>query len=196
MKEALAADLLLAWRHPRPEGADGRCVGSGIDLPVDRRRAKRLARRIQRAARRLQLPPIVVTSPLRRCADVGRWLRLWGWQHRIDPALAELHFGCWEGRRWDQIERQELDDWCADFCAYRPGGGESLDAMLERVGSWQGGDARVAVGHAGWLVARRWCEEEGVEGRRPTPADWPRAPSYGSLYLVRMSLPVPVRRSR
>jgi hypothetical protein len=74
--------------------------------------------------------------------------------------------------------------------------------MLERVGSWQGGDARVAVGHAGWLVARRWCEEEGakeeegVEGRRPTAAEWPRAPSYGALYLVRMSLPVPVRRSR
>jgi alpha-ribazole phosphatase len=196
MKVPLAADLLLAWRHPRPDGAEGRCIGAGTDLPVDRRRAKRLARRIQHAARRHGLPRVVVTSPLQRCADVGRWLRRWGWQHRIDPALAELHFGGWEGRRWDQIERRELDAWCADFCGDRPGGGESLDAMLGRVRSWQSIDARVVVSHAGWLVARRWCEEQDQEGPSPTAEAWPRAPAYGSLYLVRMSLPVPVRRSR
>ena len=196
MTVPLAPHLLLAWRHPRPDGAEGRCIGAGTDLRVDPRRAKRLARRIQREGRRHHLPRIVVTSPLRRCADVGRWLRRWGWQHRVEPALAELHFSEWEGRAWDQIDRAELDAWCADFSGGRPGGGESLETMLERAGGWQPGLARVVVGHAGWLLARRWCEEQGDDGRRPTAAEWPPAPPYGTLYLVRMSLPVPVRRSR
>jgi len=79
----------LVWRHPRPEGAAGRCIGAGTDLIVHRRRAKRLARRIQQVARRQRLPHHVVTSPLQRCADVGRWLRRWGWRHEIDPALRD-----------------------------------------------------------------------------------------------------------
>lgn len=196
MKGPLPPDGLLAWRHPKPRGAEGRCIGAGTDLPVDPRRAKRLARRIQCAARRHGLPRLVVTSPLRRCADVGRWLRRWGWQHRIDPALAELHFGRWEGRGWDAIDRAELDAWCADFCSWRPGGGDSLGEMLERAGRWTPGAARFVVGHAGWLLARRWCEEHGLDGRLPAAADWPPAPPYAAPYLVRMSLPVPVRRSR
>jgi alpha-ribazole phosphatase len=194
MTGSLPPDCLLAWRHPKPQGAEGRCTGAGTDLPVDPRRARRLARRILREARRHGLPRIVVTSPLRRCADVGRWLRRWGWEHRIDAQLSELHFGCWEGRPWEGIDRSELDAWCADFCLCRPGGGDSLQEMLARAGSWTPGPARILVGHAGWLLARRWCEEQG--GRRPTAAQWPPAPPHGGLYLVRMSLPVPVRRSR
>jgi alpha-ribazole phosphatase len=196
VNEPLPPDALLAWRHPKPRGAEGRCIGAGTDLPVDPRRARRGPRRIQREARRHGLPRIVVTSPLRRCADVGRWLRRWGWSHRIDPGLAELHFGRWEGRAWASIARAEVDAWCEDFCTSRPGGGDSLEAMLERAGGWMPGPARVLVGHAGWLLARRWCEEQGGGGRRPTAAEWPAAPPYGGLYLVKMSLPVPVRRSR
>ena len=64
-----------AWRHPRPDGVAGRCIGH-TDVPVDRRRAKRLAHRIRCAARREGWPKGVWTSPLRRCADVGRWLCL------------------------------------------------------------------------------------------------------------------------
>lgn len=196
MSESVPPDHLLAWRHPKPQGAEGRCVGAGTDLPVDPRRAKRLARRIQREARRHGLPRIVVTSPLRRCADVGRWLQRWGWEHRVDPELVELHFGRWEGVAWVSMDRAEVDAWCADFCTGRPGGGDSLEEMLVRAGRWSPGPARVLVGHGGWLLARRWCDEHGVGGRRPTAAEWPPALPYGSRYLVRISLPVPVRRSR
>ncbi|MCP5360863.1 MAG: fructose-2,6-bisphosphatase, partial [Sinobacteraceae bacterium] len=65
--------LLHAWRHPRVADADGRCLGR-TDLPVDPRRARRLAYRIRAPARRHALPQIVVTSPLQRCRAVGRWL--------------------------------------------------------------------------------------------------------------------------
>ena len=41
---------LSVWRHPQPVGAAGRCIGH-TDLPVDARKAKRLAHRIRQAAR-------------------------------------------------------------------------------------------------------------------------------------------------
>ena len=84
--------VIWAWRHPRTRAAEGRCIGRS-DAPVDRRKAKRLARRVQRAARAAGLPRVVVTSTLRRSAAVGRWLRRWGWIHRRDPALVEIISG-------------------------------------------------------------------------------------------------------
>ena len=119
------APLLWVWRHPRAEGAAGRCIG-WTDLPVDPRRAKRLAHRIRQAARRHGLPRRVLTSPLQRCAAVGRWLKRWGWAHERDPALREMHFGHWDGLRWEQIGQAELDAWCSAFARHRPGGGEHL----------------------------------------------------------------------
>jgi len=57
---------VLAWRHPRPIGADGRCIGGRTDLPVDARKAKRLAHRIRAVARREGLVREAVCSPLER----------------------------------------------------------------------------------------------------------------------------------
>ena len=167
---------VYVWRHPRPEAAEGRCIGR-TDLAVDPRKARRLARHIAHFAHRLALPHIVVTSPLRRCADVGRWLRRLGWEHRIDAALLELDFGAWDGLRWDDISRNDVDAWCNDFAAYRPGGGESLAELLARARAWSADDARVVVGHAGWIQARRWLQDRG--DRLPTAADWPSAQRCG-----------------
>ncbi len=179
---------LWVWRHPRPQGAAGRCIGR-TDLPVDPRRAKRLAHRIRQEARQLGLPRIVLTSPLRRCADVGRWLRRWGWQHRIDAALLEMDFGAWDGQRWATLPQPAVDAWCDEFLTHRPGGGESLQTLFERVAAWQPpAAAQVLVGHAGWMLTRRWL----AEGRPPPrhAADWPAPPTYG----VRWSMPMRIER--
>lgn len=164
--------MIWLFRHPKPQGAEGRCVGSGCDLPVDPRKAKRLAHRIRRLARREQLPRVVLTSPLRRCADVGRWLRRWGFVHRVDARLRELHFGTWEGRRWADIPRAEVDAWVADFLHHRPGGGESLldlFARLPRPG------CALVVTHGGCINAWRL-------GQPPaSAAQWPPAPRYGRV---------------
>lgn len=172
---------IWAWRHPRPIGCEGRCIGT-TDVPVDRRKAKRLARRVLRTARTFGLPRVVVTSPLRRSADVGRWLRRWGWVHRIDPSLAELDFGEWDGKPWSAIGREQVDAWCADFARHAPGGGESLEAMFERARNWRPHGAVVVIGHAGWLLARRWLQE----GREPpgTSAKWPETPRCGTLWRL------------
>jgi len=177
---SLMAELWI-WRHPRPDGAAGRCIGAGSDLPVDPRRAKRLAHRIRRQARRAGLPRVVATSRLRRCADVGRWLRRWGWRHVVDARLAELNFGVWDGQPWSVISREDFAAWEADFLGHAPGGGESLAALRQRQAEWldESGDlrARLVVGHAGWINALR-------TRRLPqlSAADWPRPLRYGRCW--------------
>lgn len=172
---------LSVWRHPKPIGAAGRCIGQ-TDLPVDPRRAKRLAHRIRQTARREGLPRAVATSPLRRGADVGRWLRRWGWRHQIDARLIELDFGAWDGRRWSAIAHAEVLAWEADFLHHAPGAGESLQQLHRRVvaalAAIQAGDLPgLLVGHAGWITALG-CLDRLAQGTL-TAADWPPPPRYG-----------------
>ncbi|MCV2354662.1 histidine phosphatase family protein [Paucibacter sp. B2R-40] len=180
----MSSDRLRVWRHPSPEGAAGRCIGAGTDLPVHWRRSKCLARRIQKLARRERLPKIIYSSPLRRCAEVGAWLKAWGWQHHQDPALLELDFGAWDGRAWAEIARAEVDAWMDDFVAYAPGGGESLANLLARAGNWRppaGGC--LVISHGGWMLARQWRVEQG-QVLLPTAALWPKPPRYGNLWQL------------
>ena len=172
----MTAVLLHAWRHPRAAGAEGRCIGR-TDLAVDPRRARRLAHQIRAHARRHGLPHIVVTSPLQRCRAVGQRLARWGWQHRIDPALAELDFGSWDGCAWAAVPRAAFDAWCADFADHPPGGGEPVAALLRRVQGFDPGDARLVVTHGGWLSAALWLRDGA--GAPPDSAHWPPGPAHG-----------------
>ena len=176
---------LSVWRHPKPLDAAGRCIGR-TDVPVDRRKAKRLAHRVRQWARRHGAPHVVVTSPLQRAACVGRWLARWGWQHRIDARLSELDFGAWDGQAWNAIGAEAVDAWCADFAHHAPGGGEAVDALLRRCGSFlaaqAASDARCVVAHAGWISAAQWlAHQRGA----PTAATWPASVGYASRVEVR-----------
>jgi alpha-ribazole phosphatase len=185
---------LIVWRHPRPKGVDGRCIGQ-VDVPVDRRKAQRLAHRIRHYARRERLfeqqQPVVWTSPLRRCFDVGRILRGWGWVHRVDARLTELSFGDWDGQAWSQIAKEDVDEWCDNFSDARPGGGESVRQLLARCGEFvdeQGATpVCLVVAHAGWINALRWVSEHRAVD--PGAADWPTAIAYSKRFVVTTSYP-------
>jgi alpha-ribazole phosphatase len=164
--------LFTIWRHPKPRGAEGRCIGARTDLAVDPRKAKRLAHRIRAHARQHGLPREVVTSGLARAAAVGRWLKRWGFRWRVDAGLAEMDFGAWDGQAWSDIPPQEFERWMADFRGFDFDGGESLNSLLARAAAWQPACA-LAVGHGGWINARCW------RGEPPTPAKWPAPPAYG-----------------
>ena len=171
---------LSVWRHARPRDVAGRCIGV-TDVAVDRRKSKRLAHRIRAWARRNEVSPIVVTSELRRGADVGRWLARWGWRHRIDSRLSELDFGAWDGLRWDEIGAAPVDAWCAQFERHAPGGGESVAKLLERCAAFTGdpahGSTVCIVGHAGWISAALYLRQPGRVG--PQAGSWPAAVGYG-----------------
>jgi alpha-ribazole phosphatase len=170
---------VVVWRHPKPRDVVGRCIGR-TDVAVDRRRAKRLAHRIRQWARRHRAPHIVVTSPLQRTAAVGRWLARWGWQHRIDERVSELDFGAWDGQRWDAIGAAAVDAWCTDFAHHAPGGGETVEQLLQRCRSFLtehvGTVSCCVVGHAGWISAAAWLR---WDRGQPVAVDWPAPVGYG-----------------
>jgi alpha-ribazole phosphatase len=199
MAPASPVPACLAWRHPKPIGAQGRCIGGASDLPIDRRKAKRLAHRIRREARRHGWPRIVHTSPSRRCALVGRILRGWGWRHRVHAGLLEMDFGRWDGMPWSAIPQAEIDAWCADFLHHKPGGTASLNDMLQQVRQWwamplgpgaQGvaqsstasSSPMLVVGHGGWMLSARWLA---TRTSPPERADqWPTPPAYGQCWAL------------
>ncbi|MDP4300591.1 histidine phosphatase family protein [Leptothrix discophora] len=184
----MALAELRVWRHPRAQGAAGRCIGR-TDLPVDRRRARRLAHRIRTAQRREGGERVIVTSTRRRAADVGRWLRRWGWHHHIDPRLDEADFGRWDGLRWREIEPADWAGWTDAFVTHRPGGGESVAMLRARVRSLIDdpvlAGARVwAVGHAGWLNALRTLHLDPLRA-----VDWPAPIGHGVDLRLRPMAP-------
>ena len=177
---------LWLWRHPRPDGVAGRCIGQ-TDVAVHWRRAKRLAHQLRQQARRHQLPRLVWTSPLQRCAAVGRWLARWGWLHRVDAGLLELDFGRWDGQLWADIPHSAVAAWEADFVQHAPGGGEALVALLARCQAFisaraaEPGQAVLLVAHAGWINASAVLGQGAGDQAPLTAATWPAAPRYGAL---------------
>ncbi|MGV7211608.1 alpha-ribazole phosphatase family protein [Oxalobacteraceae bacterium A2-2] len=117
---------IVLVRHPQPEVAPGICYGR-TDLPV-------AAGLLQASAAQLrpwlQQDTVLHTSPLRRCAELAALLSP---EPLADPRLMEMDFGAWEMRAWDHIPRAEIDAWAADLVHYRPGGGESVVQMAQRV---------------------------------------------------------------
>ena len=188
--EGDSAARISVWRHPKPRGVAGRCIGR-TDVPIDPRKAKNLAHRIRTWARRQGAPRVVITSSLQRGVDVGRCLAGWGWKHRVDTRLNEVDFGEWDGKRWEQIGALAVEAWCLDFAHHAPGGGESVSALLLRcrqfIDEWSPTGALV-VGHAGWISAARWLQDAADEV--PTAALWPRAVGYGEMVAVK-ARPVP-----
>jgi alpha-ribazole phosphatase len=133
---------LILVRHPQPLVAPGICYGS-TDLAVAPDQLEQTL-----AALRLPAGLPVYSSPLRRCAELAARVSP---SPRYDARLAEMHFGDWEMQPWDAIPRAAIDAWAADVVHYRPGNGESVLQMAERISAFYqqlDGDA-IIICHAG-----------------------------------------------
>ena len=113
-------------RHLAPLVAIGTCYGR-TDVAVD---PAEQALALPALLARLPAGAPVISSPLIRCASLASAL---SGEVRFDARLAELDFGNWEMRSWEQIPRAEIDAWAADVANYRTGGGESVLAMALRI---------------------------------------------------------------
>jgi alpha-ribazole phosphatase len=123
----------------------------------------------------------IVTSPLRRCRLLAEAVgaRL-GAPVAVDADWREMDFGRWQGQRWAEIPRAQLDAWATDFMHARPHGGESVAMLVAR--------ARAAVGRCGpeqrWLavthsgVIRAALFATGVE------AAWTRTIGFGAVVAL------------
>ena len=171
-------------RHLQPLVAPGVCYGRS-DLAVDPQlHADALP------ALRQQLPVDVplFSSPLLRCASLARALSD---QVRFDARLAELNFGDWEMRRWDDIARAEIDAWASDVATYRPGGGESVFDMAQRICAFHDSllrenlPAAILVCHAGAirLLAAR-ARGLGPQAMAQHAAEHPHAIAYGEVIIL------------
>lgn len=74
----------------------------------------------------------VYSSPLRRCALLARHL-FPGHSISWEEELKEVHCGQWEMKNWDDLPKDEIDPWMADFVNIRMPGGESYLDVQERV---------------------------------------------------------------
>jgi alpha-ribazole phosphatase len=122
---------LILVRHPLPLVAPDVCYGSS-DLPAAPDDIQRVHVALLASA---SIPPgtPVYASPLQRCAVLAGRLGA----HTLDARLAEMDFGAWELRSWDDIPRAEIDAWAADLANYRPGGGESVLQVAARVATFR-----------------------------------------------------------
>jgi len=179
---------LILVRHPRPQIAPGVCYGSS-DIPaLPEHQAQVLAELLA------SLPDAeLVTSPLHRCADLAAQLA----HHRnaalsTDHRLAEMHFGAWEMRPWEDIPRAEVDDWAADLVHYRPGGGENVLAVAQRVSTFYTDAQRqqrdlIAICHAGTMRVLEACQHGlSLPGIALHAAQEPNQIPYGAIRIMHL----------
>jgi alpha-ribazole phosphatase len=115
-------------RHTRPAIEKGTCYGqSDLDIMESFESEAAIIEQYLPASIN-----IAYSSPLQRCRKLAQ--RLFP-EERIayNDALMEIHCGLWEMRRWDDIPREDLDLWMADYIQVRIPGGESYIDLYERV---------------------------------------------------------------
>lgn len=130
-------------RHPLPDVAPDTCYGrTDLGLAEDPER--------HATSLRALLPPDVpiYSSPLTRCRRLAELLHE---EPAFDERLAEIDFGDWEMKRWDDIDRALIDAWAADPFHFVPPGGEAVVALRARVAGCLADlpDEAVLVTHAG-----------------------------------------------
>ncbi len=176
-------------RHAQPLIEPGVCYGATdilADVQATATQARRLADLLPQGVR-------IYSSPLQRCESLALALcRLRpDLAHECDARLREMDFGCWEGRRWSDIDQDEFEIWMSDFAEHCVGGGESVRTLINRValalestrkcvdtsGDVTHGNA-VWITHAGVIRAVTLLAKDGV--RLSCASQWPsEAPDYG-----------------
>jgi alpha-ribazole phosphatase len=174
---------LWLLRHALTDAAPGLCYGrTDVGVPA----AATLAAAQGLLPHRIPEGTPVRCSPLRRCAELARSIETLRPDLRpdVDPRLAEMDFGAWEGQLWSAIPRTAFDAWTGNFADAQPGGdGESTRRFMQRVGSafddWRasGRDA-LWVTHAGVMRAVQLLHGGTLHVERAE--QWPSRPiGYG-----------------
>ena len=185
---------LFLVRHTRPAMAPGICYGA-TDVAVAR---EEVDTTVERLIAQLPAGAPVYSSPLRRCMALAEPLaaRLGAGAPLIDARLKEMDFGNWEMRAWDDIERVQVGEWAADLTGYRPGGGESVLTVAQRVVGLlddllqSEAPAAILVCHAGTIrLLLAWRRGEGLHDIACRAASTAHEIGYGQMLMLDCSKP-------
>lgn len=180
---------LYLVRHPRPVVAANTCYGS-TDLAVTE---EELALACASLLPVLPKKAVLFSSPLRRCRELSVSLAktLECQAPTYDERLAEMHFGDWEMRSWDDIPRASVHAWSNDMIAYQPGGGESVLQVAQRVRAFRDEltglniEHAIVICHAGIIRLLAACEHGlSVPEMALYAAQKPHKIRYGELLVV------------
>ena len=156
MTDARSSGQLFLVRHTPVIVSAGTCYGR-TDVPLDDAKFTQMLPNIH-----AQLPhhAVILCSPLTRCLNLAEALHALAPNRTIviEPNLVEHDFGAWEGKRWDDIAREEIDAWAADYLNYVPPNGESVASMAERSTlatrhTHRADNLLIVISHAGPLAA-------------------------------------------
>lgn len=162
---------LFAARHARV-AVDGLCYGRQEVETIlgDEETAQAILDRLGDQRDRIDA---VWTSPASRCRrPAERIAETLGVLAHVCAPLHELHYGEWEGRSWDALEREDgerLRRWMGSWQSEAPPGGETVDDLEGRVGEWLKASepSGLLVGHAGviralWVILRSASWEDAM----------------------------------
>jgi alpha-ribazole phosphatase len=181
---------LFLIRHCKPLVAPGVCYGGGSDPPVVPEAQARLASQL---AKKLPKGTPIFSSPLQRCAGLAYSLAslLRSGPVVFDSRLAEMHFGTWEMQSWDAIPLVNVDAWANDLVSYRPGGGESVMQVAERVHAFyesmrrRRDDNTIVVCHAGTIRLLLQCQRKlAIAAIAQLAAQTPHEIGYGEFIVL------------
>ena len=125
--------IVTLIRHTSVAVASGICYGqSDVDVAASFA-AEADAVRKRLAGRRFDR---VYASPLQRCRKLAA--HCGHASPRVDDRLMEMNFGDWEMQAWEAIADPQLERWYADWIGEAASRGESLRALVARVGAFVG----------------------------------------------------------
>jgi alpha-ribazole phosphatase len=173
-------------RHPLPLVEAGTCYGHTDLLCAPEQQAATLRDALPLLPPSLAGIP-VISSPLRRCADLA--LALPEASVTFDERIKEMHFGAWEMQRWDAIARDQIDAWAGNLLHYRPGDGENVLQLTRRVHDFylslleRDDPHLVVVAHSGSMRVLAACApDRSVEQIAAKVKDTP-SPKYGEVVV-------------
>jgi alpha-ribazole phosphatase len=117
-------------RHTTPDVEKGICYGHS-EVPLKNTFEEEADQVWQNLPSNVTM---IYSSPLQRCLRLANYLSS---KFHIpviqDHRLMELNFGAWEMKRWDDIDKNDLDKWMNNFVDTPTMGGESFSQLANRV---------------------------------------------------------------
>ena len=117
---------LFVIRHTEVNNPENLCYGN-IEMPLVKNYEKITKKFFDNLPKNIEK---IFSSPSKRCTDLLECMNL---EFSKRTELKELDFGDWEGRRWSEINKADLNTWMNDFIYKSPKNGEKMIDLYNRV---------------------------------------------------------------